>query len=180
MHLNPYGADAVLLAVNLATNPPSNVDELAERCIESGVESRLVRERRITRADLAAVRVAMAEWLDVVDAPDDQTRVALVNTMLAKYTDHPRMTNHAGDGWHIHYRPDGVTVGRLVATLISTGTALHLAGRGMNRLGRCATDGCDRVFADLSRSGRQRYCSPACANRDAVRRHRSRLVSRLG
>ncbi len=88
--------------------------------------------------------------------------------MLAKYTEHPRLTNHAGDGWHMHYRPDDVPVGRLVATLISTGTALHLAGRGISRLGRCATDGCDNVYADLSRSGRQRYCSPACANRDAV------------
>jgi predicted RNA-binding Zn ribbon-like protein len=180
MHLNPYGADAVLLAVNLATNPPADADELAQRCIESGVESRLVRDRRITRSDLATVRTAMAEWLAVVDADDDETRAKLVNEMLATYTDHPRMTNHSGDGWHIHYRPDGVGVGRLVATLISTGTALHLAGRGMNRLGRCATDGCRQVFADLSRTGRQRYCSPACANRDAVRRHRSRRTARLG
>jgi predicted RNA-binding Zn ribbon-like protein len=30
------------------------------------------------------------------------------------------------------------------------------------------------VYADLSRTGRQRYCSPTCANRDAVRRHRAR------
>jgi len=174
MHLNPYGADAVLLAVNLVTRPANSPQELAERCEESGVESRLVHERRVTAADLAAVRVALAEWLEVVDAKDEQTRVDLVNAMLAKYTEHPRLTNHAGDGWHMHYRPDKVPVGRLVATLISTGTALHLAGRGITRLGRCATDGCDNVYADLSRTGRQRYCSPACANRDAVRRHRAR------
>jgi predicted RNA-binding Zn ribbon-like protein len=174
MHLNPYGADAVLLAVNLVTRPAHSPEELAERCEESGVESRLVRERRVTAADLAAVRIALDEWLQVVDAKDEQTRVDLVNAMLAKYTEHPRLTNHAGDGWHMHYRPDKVPVGRLVATLISTGTALHLAGRGITRLGRCATDGCDNVYADLSRTGRQRYCSPACANRDAVRRHRAR------
>jgi predicted RNA-binding Zn ribbon-like protein len=174
VHLNPYGADAVLLAVNLVTNPAHTAVELAERCEESGVESRLVRARRVTSADLAAVRVALDEWLAVVDAPDEDSRVQLMNAMLAKYTEHPRLTNHAGDGWHMHYRPDDVPVGRLVATLISTGTALHLAGRGMSRLGRCATDGCDNVYADLSRGGRQRYCSPACANRDAVRRHRSK------
>jgi predicted RNA-binding Zn ribbon-like protein len=174
MHLNPYGADAVLLAVNLVTRPATTPAELAVRCEESGVESRLVRERRVTAADLAAVRVALDEWLQVVDAKEEQTRVDLVNAMLAKYTEHPRLTNHAGDGWHMHYRPDKVPVGRLVATLISTGTALHLAGRGITRLGRCAADGCDHVYADLSRTGRQRYCSPACANRDAVRRHRAR------
>ena len=174
MHLNPYGADAVLLAVNLVNRPATTPDELIEWCEESAVESPLVRERRVTEADLEAVHTALEEWLRVVDAEDEQTRVDLVNAMLAKYTEHPRLTNHAGDGWHVHYRPDHVPVGRLVATLISTGTALHLAGRGITRLGRCATEGCGNVYADLSRTGRQRYCSPACANRDAVRRHRAR------
>jgi predicted RNA-binding Zn ribbon-like protein len=174
MHLNPYGADAVLLAVNLALRPANTPEELAVRCEECGVENSLVRERRVTAADLATVRTALEEWLLVVDAQDEQTRVDLVNAMLAKYTEHPRLTNHAGDGWHMHYRSDDVPVGRLVATLISTGTALHLAGRGISRLGRCASDGCENVYADLSRTGRQRYCSPACANRDAVRRHRAR------
>jgi predicted RNA-binding Zn ribbon-like protein len=170
VHLNPYGSDAVLLAVDLATNPPETVAELDQRCRDNGV----VVELRTRTEDLAAVRAAMAEWLAVVDAPDPATRAERVNAMLAAYTEHPRLTDHAGDGWHVHYRPDHVSTGRLVATLISTGTALHLAGRGMSRLGRCAADGCGKVYADLSRTGRQRYCSPACANRDAVRRHRSR------
>ena len=61
MHLNPYGADAVLLAVNLVSRPANTPEELAERCEESGVESRLVRERRVTAADLAAVRTAIDE-----------------------------------------------------------------------------------------------------------------------
>ncbi|MEV6288760.1 CGNR zinc finger domain-containing protein [Kribbella sp. NPDC051770] len=176
MHLNPYGADAVLLAVNLVTNPAATADELATRCEESGVVTSNVRGVQVTPEDLVTVRVALEEWIEVVDATDEQQRVDLVNAMLAKYTEHPRLTNHAGDGWHMHYRPDKVPVGRLVATLISTGTALHLAGRGISRLGRCATDGCDNVYADLSRGGKQRYCSPACSNRDAVRRHRARTA----
>ncbi|GGS19861.1 hypothetical protein GCM10010252_69130 [Streptomyces aureoverticillatus] len=56
------------------------------------------------------------------------------------------------------------------------GTALHLTGRGMHRLGRCAVAECDTVFADTSRTGRQRYCSQRCATRDAVRRHRARAT----
>jgi predicted RNA-binding Zn ribbon-like protein len=176
MHLNPYGADAVLLAVNLATNPAATPEELAARCEHNGVDSSHVRDGLVTEDDVAAVRVALDEWLAVVDATDEQKRVDLVNEMLAKYTEHPRLTNHAGTGWHMHYRPEQVPVGRLVATLISTGTALHLAGRGISRLGRCATEGCDNVYADLSRGGRQRYCSPACSNRDAVRRHRARTA----
>jgi predicted RNA-binding Zn ribbon-like protein len=173
MHLNPYGSDAVLLAVDLATHPPSTPAELTEICLANSVTL----ERRVTSTDLAEVRQAMAEWLEVVDAPDEKTRAARINAMLAAYSEHPRLTNHLGDGWHVHYRRDKVSSGRLVATLISTGTALHLAGRGINRLGRCATEDCDQVYADLSRTGRQRYCSPACANRDAVRRHRARTAS---
>ncbi|MFD0851655.1 CGNR zinc finger domain-containing protein, partial [Actinomadura adrarensis] len=30
---------------------------------------------------------------------------------------------------------------------------------------------------DTSRTGRQRYCSQRCANRDAVRRHRARTAA---
>jgi predicted RNA-binding Zn ribbon-like protein len=56
------------------------------------------------------------------------------------------------------------------------GTALHLAGRGMHRLGRCGVEGCERVFADVSRTGRQRYCGTVCSNRDAVRRHRAKAA----
>ncbi|WP_346107966.1 CGNR zinc finger domain-containing protein [Nonomuraea maheshkhaliensis] len=44
----------------------------------------------------------------------------------------------------------------------------------MDRLGRCAADGCTAIFADTSRTARQRYRSHPCANRDAVRRHRAR------
>ena len=174
MHLNPYGSDAVRLAVDLATDPPRTVAELDQRCRANGV----VVELRTTAADLAAVHDVMDEWVGVVDATDDETRAQRINTMLAKYAEHPRLTNHASDGWHVHYRPDHVSTARLVATLITTGTALHLAGRGIDRLGRCAADDCDTVYADLSRTGRQRYCSPGCANRDAVRRHRARTSTR--
>ena len=170
MHLNPYGSDAVQLAVDLANNPARTVAELDARCRSNGV----VVELRTRSADVQTVQAVLDEWRAVVDAPDEQTRVARINAMLAAYSEHPRLTDHAGDGWHMHYRPDPVSTGRLVATLISTGTALHLAGRGMNRLGRCDAERCNRIYADLSRTGRQRYCSPACANRDAVRRHRSR------
>ena len=173
MHLNPYGSDAVLLAVDLAADPPRTVAELEERCRANNVFVEL----RTKAADVAAVRSVIDEWIGVVDAADEQTRVHRINAMLARYADHPRLTNHAGDGWHVHYRPDHVPTGRLVATLITTGTALHLAGRGIDRLGRCATEGCDTIYADLSRTGRQRYCSPACANRDAVRRHRARTTA---
>ncbi len=73
----------------------------------------------------------------------------------------------------------------VLRALISVGTALHLTGPGMDRLSRCALTECRLPFGDFTRGGRQRYCSPACASRDAARRHRepltySRRVPRRG
>jgi hypothetical protein len=178
VHLNPYGRDAVLLAADLANDPPSGREELVRRCREAG----LVVDRTASD-DLERTRDLLDRWRGIVDAPDPATRAVLTNGLLAESCGHPRLTDHANStehadrGYHLHFRDADLPVGRVLCSLIAMGTALHLAGRGMHRLGRCAVDDCDRVFADVSRTGRQRYCSTACANRDAVRRHRAREPS---
>jgi predicted RNA-binding Zn ribbon-like protein len=168
MQLNPYGHDAVVLAVDLSNWRPETAAELVTRCAEAGV----VFEPGTSAPDLAEVLAFLDQWCEVVDAIEPERRAALLNGLLAESTAHPRLTAHTGS-WHIHYRDEAITYARKLRALISSGTALHLAGRGMHRLGRCTADDCDRVYADTSRNGRQRYCSPACANRDAVRRHRA-------
>ncbi len=173
MQRNPYGTDAVQLAVDLVNDPPADPDGLAQRCRDAGV---LV-EAAPTRADLAATERFLAAWLEVVDAETDADRAELLNRLLARASAYPRLTDHAGDGWHIHYRDPDMPLCAVLEALLSVGTALHLVGRGMSRLGRCAAPECRRVFADVSRTGRQRYCSPTCSNRDAVRRHRARAGS---
>ncbi len=170
MHLNPYGRDAVGLAVDLTNRPPASPDELAERCLAAG----LVVDRPVRAADLAATRELLDRWCVIVDAADAPARAALLNDLLAQATGHPRLTDHDGV-WHLHHRDDALPFAGRLRALLATGTAMHLTGRGMDRLGRCALPDCTRVYADVSRGGRQRYCSPPCANRDAVRRHRARI-----
>lgn len=172
MQLNPYGQDAVELAVDLANARPSSAAELVDRCVAAGV----VFEDGTPAPDLDEVLAFLDQWCAVVDESDFALRAELLNALLAESTAHPRLTDHLG-GWHLHYRDTVISFARKLRALVSAGTALHLAGRGMHRLGRCAADGCDRVYADTSRNGRQRYCSPACANRDAVRRHRARRAA---
>lgn len=169
MHLNPYGEDALRLAVDLANRPPRSPAELAERCVRAG----LAVDGPATDADLAAALRLLDDWTAIVDAPGPGERASLLNDLLAAATSHPRLTDHA-DGWHLHHRDDDLSLAGVLRALVATGTALHLVGRGMDRLGRCALPDCDQVYADTSRGGRQRYCTPACANRDAVRRHRAR------
>lgn len=173
MQLNPYGVDGVVMAQALANDPPATTEELRRVCDEHG----LIREQPITDHDLVMVARAIEEWLAVVDAADFEERSRRVNAMTAAYCSFPTLTDHAGTGWHLHYRPDLISVGQQVGAMMAAGTALHLAGRGITRLGRCDVHDCPRVYVDLTRNGRQRYCSPACANRDAVRRHRARKAS---
>ncbi|MCX4850184.1 CGNR zinc finger domain-containing protein [Streptomyces sp. NBC_00893] len=169
MHLNPYGEDVVKLAADLANRRPANAKELADRCRAAG----LVLEHPVTAQDLDRTQEVLDAWEKVVDADDEHGRAESLNRMLAAAATHPRLTDHADDGWHLHYRDDRQPLGALLFSLISVGTALHLAGRGMRRLGRCAVTECTAIFADTSRTGRRRYCSQRCANRDAVRRHRA-------
>ncbi|MCX5337362.1 MULTISPECIES: CGNR zinc finger domain-containing protein [unclassified Streptomyces] len=172
MHLNPYGEDAVNLAADLANRRPASPGELADRCRAAG----LVVEGPATPEDLERTGEVLDAWEKVVDATDEHERAELVNRMLATAAAYPRMTNHVGTGWHLHYRDEGQPLGGVLFSLIAVGTALHLAGRGVHRLRRCAVTECTTIFADTSRTGRQRYCSPRCANRDAVRRHRARVA----
>ncbi|MEU7179358.1 MULTISPECIES: CGNR zinc finger domain-containing protein [Streptomyces] len=170
MQLNPYGEDPVRFVVELTNTPPADAAELAERCVAAG----LVLDRPVRDADLTEVRDFLRRWAEVVDATTDERRAALLNALLSDAAAHPRLTDHADGGWHIHYREDDLSLAGLLRAVVSVGTALHLTGLGMHRLGRCALAECDHAYADFSRAGRQRYCSPACANRDAVRRHRAR------
>ncbi len=170
MHLNPYsGADAVNLAAALANRRPATPAELTDRCRTAG----LVLESPATAHDLHTLTATLDAWESVVDAPDPQRRADLLNAMLAAAAAYPRLTDHAG-GWHLHYRDAGRPLGEILTALIAVGTAFHLAARGMHTLHRCAVDDCTDTFADTSRTGRRRYCSTTCANRDAVRRHRAR------
>lgn len=170
MQINPYGEDPVRLAVSLVNDRPRTVADLRVRCARMGLSGC----SRVTTEDLIHTLRLLDEWTQMLDAPDEPTRVARLNAMMATYTDHPRITDHAGTGWHIHFRADRRSVGRRLAVIIAAGTAFHLVNRGMQRLGRCRASDCERVYADVSRNGTQRYCSVRCANRDAVRRHRSR------
>jgi predicted RNA-binding Zn ribbon-like protein len=130
--------------------------------------------------DHPRTRQVIDEWLRVVDAQEPRERARLLNDLMAEAAAYPRLTDHGGEGWHLHYRDDANdSLPDVLRAVISVGTALHLTTRGMHRLRRCAAgltegDPCTAVVVDVTRNGRQRYCSVRCANRAAVRRHRAR------
>ena len=175
MHLNPYGEYAVLLAASLANDWPADRDGIVDRAHDAGMTMTFPQ----ALDDHQRTREVLDRWLTVVDAPDAHARAALLNDQMAAVTAYPRMTDHDGEGWHLHYRDDELPLPRVLAAIFAVGTALHLTTRGMDRLRRCEAgthpgDECRNVVCDVTRNGRQRYCSVRCANRAAVRRHRAR------
>lgn len=176
MHLNPYGEYAVLMAASLANDWPEDREGVVRRTLEAGMTQTFPHRP----GDYEGVRHAIDDWLAVVDAAEDE-RVSLLNASMADVAAYPRLTNHDDEGWHLHYRDDGQGLPGVLQAIIGVGTALHLVTRGMDRLGRCEAgrtpgDPCRNVVVDVTRNGRQRYCSVRCANRSAVRRHRARLA----
>ena len=175
MHLNPYGEYAVLLAASLANDWPTTRPEIVARTREFGMRMGFA----TAAGDHRRTRLVIDDWLEVVDATGAQERAALLNAQMAAAAAYPRLTDHDGEGWHLHYRDERDSLPDVLHSVISVGTALHLTTRGMHRLGRCAAgtapgDPCSAVVVDVTRNGRQRYCSVRCANRAAVRRHRAR------
>jgi predicted RNA-binding Zn ribbon-like protein len=109
------------------------------------------------------------------EATELETAVALLNDELRRIPMHPHLTDH-GDpaGLHIHYAPPSADL----PLRFRAATLMYLSElvvqHGLTRTGVCAADGCDRVYADTSRSGRRRFCSDPCANRTNVAAFRAR------
>lgn len=172
MHLNPYGEYAVLLAQSLANDWPVDRAGVVSRTRKFGMTMPFPEQD----GDHDRCRQVVDDWLAVVDAPTPDQRATLLNEQMAQVSAYPRLTDHNGEGWHLHYRDVDDDLAVVLKSVFSVGTALHLTTRGVDRLGRCASQPCTRVIVDVSRNGTQRYCSPRCASRDAVRHHRARKL----
>lgn len=179
MHLNPYGEYAVLLGASLANEWPTTRDGIEARTREFGMTMAFP----VGEDDHAKTRAVIDAWEGVVDAADLPLRAERLNAMMAAAAAYPRLTDHDDEGWHLHYRAPNLGLPGVLQAVISVGTALHLSTRGMDRLLRCEAgtwpgDPCTNVVADVTRNGRQRFCSVRCANRAAVRRHRARAAGK--
>lgn len=172
MQLNPYGEYAILLAASLANDPPMSNADIEERTRDFGMSMTF----GFDESSLAGVRGVVTDWLRVVDAASPDERAMILNAQIARASAYPRLVTHDDEDWHLHYRDDNQSIAHVLSAVFAVGTALHLTTRGMSRLGRCASDPCDRVVVDVTRNGTQKYCSVRCANRAAVRRHRARTV----
>ncbi|MFG1944935.1 CGNR zinc finger domain-containing protein [Nonomuraea sp. NPDC048826] len=114
------------------------------------------------------LRELQGELAAVFDAADTEERlVALLNELLVRYPVRPQLTDHDGQGWHLHL------AGHTGAAAVM-GLASVVAELGAERLGRCLEPHCTRAFLDTSSNRSRRYCSARCASRANVAAYRAR------
>jgi predicted RNA-binding Zn ribbon-like protein len=102
--------------------------------------------------------------------------VALLNGLLGEVPLRSHIADH-GLGPHLHHGEPGAGLVDRVRANTALGLAAAVCEHGVERLGRCRAVGCDRVYADVRRGPRRRYCTRACRNRSSVAAFRARRAS---
>lgn len=126
-------------------------------------------------SDLASVHALRPRFRELFLASTTEHKAELVNSLLKDAHLCPRLTNHDGYDWHIHYFAPGSKVADHL--LIDGGMALSfvVVSGEHERLRVCEAPDCHRVLVDLSRNRSKRYCdSRTCGNRLHVAAYRER------
>lgn len=137
--------------------------------------------RSLSEHDLAAVRRIRERFTEVFAAPDPHASAGLINDLVAAAGTTPRLTDHDGYDWHVHYFAPGASVADHLAADCGMALAYFVVAGEQERLRRCEAPDCRRAFVDLSRNRSRRYCdSRTCGNRLHVAAYRARRKEAAG
>ncbi|WP_030251718.1 CGNR zinc finger domain-containing protein [Streptomyces violens] len=129
----------------------------------------------LTERDLASVRSVRSRFAQVFAADDDRSAAELLNSLVAAAGTTPRLTDHDGYDWHVHYFAPGASVADHLAADGGMALAFLVVAGERERLRRCEAPDCRHAFVDLSRNRSRRYCdSRTCGNRLHVAAYRAR------
>jgi predicted RNA-binding Zn ribbon-like protein len=159
------------------TGPAGAADQLAD----VGALVEFVRRHQVSdvgtlqRGDLVAVRKLRSSFAAAITAPTRARAAALVNAVVAEAHTTPRLTDHDGHDWHVHFFAPGATLAQHLAADCGMALAFLLAADEQARVRVCEAPGCARVLVDFSRNRSRRYCdSRTCGNRLHVAAYRER------
>jgi predicted RNA-binding Zn ribbon-like protein len=170
---------ALSVVVDLVNTSPgaSGEDRLADvPALREFVDKHSISEiGRLSQADLDAIVSLRERFHEVFLAHEQGTAVELVNAIVAEARTTPRLTDHDGYDWHMHYFASGATLAEHLAADGGMALAFVLAARELDRLRTCDAPDCEHVLVDLSRNRSRRYCdSRTCGNRLHVAAYRAR------
>jgi predicted RNA-binding Zn ribbon-like protein len=164
---------AAVELVNTAVPPETLTLEWADQWY---VRHRYTGRRDRDRAELDDLR-AVRPVLRALLTTDRDTAAEMVNELLAQAGAVPRLVRHDDIDWHLHAVPPGESLVHRVLVETAMATADLVRGDEMSRLAVCLDATCDGIVLDLTRNRSRRYCSTACANRNAVAAYRARARS---
>ncbi|WP_053667494.1 CGNR zinc finger domain-containing protein [Streptomyces sp. MMG1121] len=135
----------------------------------------------LTEFDLSAVRRIRGRFAAIFAAPDPRSAAGLINELVAAAGTTPRLTDHDGYDWHVHYFAPGASVADHLAADCGMALAFFVVAGEQERLRRCEAPDCRHAFVDLSRNRSRRYCdSRTCGNRLHVAAYRARRKEATG
>ena len=124
-------------------------------------------------AELAALRALRPALRELLTTNRDRA-AELVNAMLAEADALPQLVRHDELDWHIHAVPADAPLERRIVVESAMAMVDVIRADEFSRLSVCDDDRCSGLVLDLSRNRSRRFCSTACANRNAVAAYRAR------
>ena len=130
-------------------------------------------------AELAALRALRPVLRELLTTSRDRA-AAVVNAMLAEAGALPQLVRHDELDWHIHAVPANAPLDRRIVVESAMAMVDVIRADEFSRLSVCDDDRCGGLVLDLSRNRSRRFCSTACANRNAVAAYRARARRNVG
>jgi predicted RNA-binding Zn ribbon-like protein len=130
---------------------------------------------RLEPSDVTAVHAVRARFTKVFGAADDASAASMLNALITAAGTTPRLTDHDGYRWHVHYFAPGASLADHLAADCGMALSFLIIAGERERLRRCDAPDCRHAFVDLSRNRSRRYCdSRTCGNRLHVAAYRAR------
>ncbi|MDN0198189.1 CGNR zinc finger domain-containing protein [Streptomyces sp. S.PNR 29] len=168
-HDNMVGVHLAVALVNLDSS-----GSWMPETLEQALRAHQIRRPQVTGSTAEDIRAWSRLMRPVFEASSQAERCERINALLAEGAGTVYLTTHDNLRPHLHFAPDAQDLQSRVKAVTAGGLALFALQAEGERLGVCALGSCRTAFVDTSRNGRRAYCSPRCANTDAVRRHRDK------
>jgi len=157
------------LAADLVNTRPRPADP-EEKISGPDAAAALLEPYGLDAVPVDELRRVRDELLPAFEADDMAALAAALNPLLARGATLRLLPG--APGWSLRAPTEELTPADRVAVAAAIELAALAAERGIDRIGFCAADDCQAVFADTSPRGDRRYCSRTCSTRMNVRRHR--------
>lgn len=97
------------------------------------------------------------------------------NKVVADVRFSPRIMNHGGYGWHIHYYDENFSLANRIRSTTAMSIMSLIIHNETPRIKTCKAKGCGKVFIDNTRNASKLFCDvKTCGNRSHVARHRAK------